>query len=85
MQDLGFFSPRPMTTRLQWPAGQPVTPQSISEHLDQAIARVPGLSAKQRTAIHAVLTEKCRDLAFVRLMAGQLHPTDHSGGTLPPV
>jgi hypothetical protein len=84
MQDLGFFSPRPMTTKLQWPAGQPVTPETIAQHLDQAIAKVPTLSAKQRAAIHAVLSEKVRDLHFAKLVASQLHPMhDHSEGTLP--
>jgi hypothetical protein len=73
---MGHYSPRPLTTKLSWPAGQPVEPATISEHLDSAISRVPGLSTKQRSAIHAVLTEKRRDLAFVRLMASQLHPTD---------
>jgi hypothetical protein len=63
-----------MTTRLKWPAGQPVAPATIAEHLDSAIARVPGLSAKQRAAIHAVLTEKCRDLHFLRMLSAELGP-----------
>jgi hypothetical protein len=78
-------TPRPLTTRLRWPAGEPIAPATIAEHLDQAIARVPGLSAKQRQAVHAVLVEKCRDLSFAKMVAGQLHPAvDHSEGTLPP-
>jgi hypothetical protein len=67
-------NPRPLTTKLQWPAGQPVTPQTIAEHLDQAIARVPGLSARQRAAIHAVLVEKCRDIGFLRMLSAELGP-----------
>jgi hypothetical protein len=67
-------SPRPMTTTLRWPAGQPVQPESIAEHLDSAIARVPGLSSKQKAAIHAVLTEKMRDIHFLRLVSAELGP-----------
>jgi hypothetical protein len=81
-QALGHFSPRPLTTKIQWPAGQPVTPQTIAEHLDSAIARVPGLSAKQRAAIHAVMTEKVRDLHFARLVAGQLGPQPSDEGRI---
>ena len=76
------FEPRPLTTKIQWPAGQPVTPQTIAEHLDSAIARVPGLSAKQRAAIHAVMTEKVRDLHFARLVAGQLGPQPSDEGRI---
>ena len=61
-----------MTTRLKWPAGQPVEPQSIAEHLDSAIARVPG--SRQRAAIHAVLTEKCCDIGFLRMLTAELGP-----------
>jgi hypothetical protein len=57
-----------------------VTPQSIAEHLDQAIARVPGLSARQRQAVHAVLVEKCRDLSFAKMVAGQLAPQPSDEG-----
>jgi hypothetical protein len=63
-----------------------VQPQTIAEHLDSAIARVPGLSARQRMAIHAVLSEKLRDIHLAKLVASQLHPMqDHSEGALPPV
>ena len=72
--DMPGGSPRPMTTRLKWPAGQPVEPQSIAEHLDSAIARVPGLSSRQRAAIHAVLTEKCCDIGFLRMLTAELGP-----------
>jgi hypothetical protein len=67
-------TPRPLTTKLQWPAGQPVAPQSIAEHLDSAIARIPGLSARERQAVHAVLTEKLRDIHFLRLLTAELGP-----------
>jgi hypothetical protein len=81
-QDLGHFSPRPMTTRLRWPAGSPVEPQSISEHLQSAAARIPGLSAKQRQAVVAIMTEKVRDLHFARLVAGQLGPQQSDEGRI---
>jgi hypothetical protein len=73
-QALGHFSPRPMTTRLRWPAGQPIEPQTIAEHLQAAIAKVPTLSARQRAAIHAVLVEKCRDIGFLRMLSAELGP-----------
>jgi hypothetical protein len=85
-QALGHYTERPLTTRLSWPSGQPIQPETISEHLQSAISRIPTLSAKQRAAVVAIMTEKCRDLHFAKLIAAQLHPMhDHSGGTLPPV
>jgi hypothetical protein len=83
-QAMGRYTERPLSTRLQWPAGQPVAPSTIAEHLDSALARVPGLSSRQKTALHAVLTERLRDLSFIKLVASQLHPMqDHSEGSLP--
>ena len=73
-QALGHFSPRPMSTTIKWPSGQPIEPQTISEHLQSAAARIPGLSSRQRQAVVAVMTEKVRDLHFARLVAGQLGP-----------
>jgi hypothetical protein len=49
--------------------GEP--PTSLSEHLDDAIARVPDLSAKQRAAVKAAMTTMLRDIGFNRLMAEQ--------------
>src|SRR6516164_9719443 len=74
VNDMGQFTPRPMSTTIKWPAGAKVTPETIPEHLDSAIARIPGLSAKQRAAIHAVLTEKMRDIHFLRLVSAELGP-----------
>jgi hypothetical protein len=51
-----------------------VAPATISEHLDSAIARIPGLSARERQAVHAVLTEKLRDIHFLRLLTAELGP-----------
>jgi hypothetical protein len=63
-----------MSTTIKWPSGQPIEPQTISEHLQSAAARIPGLSSRQRQAVVAVMTEKVRDLHFARLVAGQLGP-----------
>ena len=77
-RDMPGGSPRFLSTKLRWPAGEPVAPEPLHEHLQQAIAKVPGLSARQRQAVVAVLIEKCRDLHFARLVAGQLgsQPSD---------
>jgi hypothetical protein len=41
------------------------------DHIDDAIARVPGLTAKQRGAIKAAMTTMLRDIGFNKLMADQ--------------
>ena len=46
-------------------------PESLADHIDDAIAKVPGLSAKQRGAIKAAMTTMLRDIGFNRLMADQ--------------
>jgi hypothetical protein len=73
-QALGHYTERPLTTKLRWPAGQPVEPQTIAEHLTSAIAKVPTLSARQRAAVVAVLVEKCRDIGFLRMLSAELGP-----------
>ena len=42
MQALGQFTPRPMTTQLRFAKAPPEPPQSLAEHIQQAVARVPG-------------------------------------------
>jgi hypothetical protein len=78
-------SPRLLTTRLNWKApAEP--PQSLAEHIQQAVGRVPGLSPRERRAVCTVMLEKCRDIHFLKLLT-HLHaggPQDHSEGTLPP-
>jgi hypothetical protein len=73
-QDMPGGSPRPMTTRLRWPAGEPIAPQTISEHISSAVARIPSLSARQRQAVVAVMTERLRDVHFLRLLTAELGP-----------
>jgi hypothetical protein len=80
MQSMPGPTPRPMTTRLRWPAGQPVEPQTIAEHLTSAIAKVPTLSARQRAAVVAVLVEKCRDIGFLRMLSAELGPKAPAAG-----
>jgi hypothetical protein len=46
-------------------------PESLSEHIDDAIARVPDLSAKQRAAVKAAMTTMLRDIGFNKMMADQ--------------
>jgi hypothetical protein len=48
-------------------------PESIADHIDQAIARVAGLGPKQRLAIHNEMTKLCRDISFIRMIAEQTH------------
>jgi hypothetical protein len=66
--DMPGGSPRPMTTQLRFAKAPAEPPQSLAEHIEQAVARVPGLSPKQRQAVAAVMVEKTRDLHFIKLV-----------------
>jgi hypothetical protein len=46
-------------------------PTSLSEHVDDALAKVKDLSVKQRAAVKAAMTVMLRDIGFNRLMAEQ--------------
>jgi len=46
-------------------------PESLADHIDDAIAKVPGLSAKQRAAVKSAMTVMLRDIGFNKLMAEQ--------------
>ena len=46
-------------------------PESLQDHIDDAIARVPDLSAKQRGAVKAAMTTMLRDIGFNKMMADQ--------------
>jgi hypothetical protein len=67
-------------------------PQSIADHIDQAIARVAGLGPKQKLGLHNELTRMVRDISFLRMSMESAHAhgpwsqqaVDHSEGTLPP-
>jgi hypothetical protein len=46
-------------------------PESLADHIDDAIAKVPDLSAKQRAAVRAAMTTMLRDIGFNKMMAEQ--------------
>jgi hypothetical protein len=46
-------------------------PESIQHHIDDAIARVPDLSGKQKNALRNVLASMCRDISFIRCVHEQ--------------
>jgi hypothetical protein len=46
-------------------------PQSLADHIDDAIARVPGLSAKQRNAVRGAMIAMTRDIGFSKLIHEQ--------------
>jgi hypothetical protein len=46
-------------------------PESLADHIDDAIAKVPDLSAKQRNAVRAAMTTMLRDIGFNKMMADQ--------------
>ena len=46
-------------------------PESIEHHVQDAIARVQGLSPRQRLALRNELMRMTRDISFVRLIAEQ--------------
>jgi hypothetical protein len=48
--ELGYFSARPMSTTIRWHGQQPPEPpSSISEHISNAVAKIPGLPPGRRT------------------------------------
>jgi hypothetical protein len=46
-------------------------PQSLSDHIEDALAKVKGLSAQQRNAVRAAMTTMLRDIGFNKMMADQ--------------
>jgi hypothetical protein len=48
-------------------------PQSIADHVDDAIKHVAGLTPKQRLAVHNEMVKLCRDISFIRMIAEQTH------------
>jgi hypothetical protein len=48
-------------------------PQSLEEHVRDAIARVPDLSPRQRNALRNVMMTLTRDLSFIRLINEAAH------------
>ena len=48
-------------------------PESIADHIDQAIGRVPGLDPKAKLALHNELTRMVRDISFLRMAMEAAH------------
>ena len=48
-------------------------PESIADHIDQALDRVKGLGPKARLAVHNEMVKLSRDISFVRMVASQAH------------
>ena len=46
-------------------------PQSLADHIDDALKHVAGLTAKQRLAVHNEMTKLCRDISFMKMVADQ--------------
>ena len=44
-------------------------PQSLADHVDQALDRVKGLGPKQRLALHNEMLRMLRDIEVIRLVA----------------
>src|SRR6516162_5214131 len=47
-------------------------PQSIADHIDDAIKHVAGLTPKQRLAVHNAMLTLTRDISFMRMVAAQV-------------
>jgi hypothetical protein len=71
-QNLGQFTPRPMTTTLRFGKAPPPEPASISEHISNAVGKIPGLSSRQKLAVHAAMVTLCRDISFVKMVHDQV-------------
>jgi hypothetical protein len=48
-------------------------PQSIADHVDEAISRVAGLGPKQKLALHNELVRLTQNIGFIRMIAQQTH------------
>jgi hypothetical protein len=47
-------------------------PQSIADHVDQAIAKVQGLNPRQRLAIHNAMVNMMHDVRFLQMLHSQV-------------
>jgi hypothetical protein len=59
-------------------------PESIADHVDEAIRRVQGLKPGQRLALHNELVKMTRDISFIRMIHEQTHGpySDQAAGHL---
>src|SRR6516162_6255492 len=65
------YGPRGTTRDHNRPLSGP--PESIADHIDQALDRVKGLGPKQRLALHNELTRMVRDISFLRMAMEAAH------------
>jgi hypothetical protein len=49
--------------------GEP--PQSITDHIADAVAKIPDLSARQRNAVKAAVTSMLHDIRFLQMLHAQ--------------
>jgi hypothetical protein len=48
-------------------------PMSLEHHVQDAIAKVPDLSPRQRLALRNTFMTLCGDISFIRMIADQAH------------
>ena len=70
--DMPGGSPRPMTTTMRFAKAPPEPPQSISEHISSAVEKIPGLTGRQKNAVHAAMLAMTRDISFVKMVHDQV-------------
>jgi hypothetical protein len=68
-----YGSRGPMRQELDYAARKPNSspPETLSDHIDDAVGKVPGLSARERAAVKAAMTTMCRDIGFCKLIHDQ--------------
>ena len=66
VNDLGKFTPRPMTTTIKLQGT--TEPQNIEEHIRQALQKVPGMGPKTRQATVVAMLGMMRDIHFLRML-----------------
>jgi hypothetical protein len=73
------------TGRQRKPLSDP--PESLDHHIQDAIAKIPDLSGKQKLALHNTLRAMCRDISFIHLISQQAQqqgPHSSVAAGLPP-
>src|SRR5215471_12936047 len=48
-------------------------PMSLEHHVQDAIAKIPDLSPRQKLALRNTLMAMCRDISFIHLVSQQAH------------
>jgi hypothetical protein len=48
-------------------------PESVADHIDQALDRVKGLGPKAQLALHNELTRMVRDISFLKMAMESAH------------